>query len=232
VLHGGGEPTIHWELVKQFEVLTRQIANEFGVDWFGHIATNGVLPEKRARWLANHFNLVGLSCDGPPEIQDRQRPIGGGGKSSPFVERTAHAIAEAGGQFEVRSTITPQTLARQVEIVSYLHERLRASRMRFEPVYRLRGRNQIAFTPDQSESFVEHFLSAQSKARSLGCSLSFSGVRPDEVHGPYCDVLRDVLHLTPDGTATACFFCTDGRERASLGLNVGESHPRTLSQLR
>jgi sulfatase maturation enzyme AslB (radical SAM superfamily) len=54
VLHGGGEPTLHWELVERLESLTRQIAVQWDIEWFGYIATNGVVSEKKARWLANH----------------------------------------------------------------------------------------------------------------------------------------------------------------------------------
>jgi radical SAM protein with 4Fe4S-binding SPASM domain len=221
VLHGGGEPTIHWNLVKHYERITRQMAHEFGINWLGHIATNGIISEKRAYWLANHFNQVGLSCDGPPDIQDRQRPLEGGVKSSLFVERTARAIIKSGGRIEVRTTITPQTMARQTEIISYLHVQLGATQVRFEPVYRLAGKNIAGFTPANADVFVKHFLAAQKKARSFGCNLSFSGVRLNDLHGPYCDVSRNVLHLTPDGVATACFFCVDTQKLGDSKYEIG-----------
>ena len=221
VLHGGGEPTLHWELVERFEKMTRQISRQCGIAWSGYIATNGVLSEKKAQWLGKHFTRVGLSCDGPPGIQDRQRPLYGGGRTSPLVEHTARAIKDAGGQFEVRSTITPQTMKCQSDIVEYLIERLGASHIRFEPAYRLFETGKETFAPDQADTFVAHFLEAQRKARSAGCDLSFSGVRMEEIHGPYCDVLRNVLHLTPDGAATACFFCVDSNEQGFSKLQTG-----------
>jgi radical SAM protein with 4Fe4S-binding SPASM domain len=208
VLHGGGEPAIHWELAGRLVEGTRRVAGETGVSWYGFIATNGVLAQERARWLARNFDQVELSCDGPPDIQDRQRPLAGGGPSSPHVERTAHALRDEGGRFSVRTTITPQTVERQTEIVAYLLERLHAREMRFEPLYRVRRPEEAAFQPEQAEWFVEHFLAAQKEARARGCDVSFSGARLDELHGPYCDVLRDTLHLLPDGSATACFFAT------------------------
>jgi oxygen-independent coproporphyrinogen-3 oxidase len=206
VLHGGGEPTLEWDAVIRLVEGTRAIAAEAGVEWFGFLATNGVLAEERAAWLGREMNLVEISCDGPPEIQDRQRPMAGGGPSSPQVERTARVLRETGGRFLVRATITPETVERQTEIVRYLHETLGATEIRFEPVYRA-----AAFRAEQADWFVEHFLLAQREAQARGCDLSISGARLDEIHGPYCDVLRDTLHLLPDGTATACFFSTDGR---------------------
>ena len=221
VLHGGGEPTIHWGLVKGIVNLSRVIAQEYGIPWFGYIATNGIMPENRALWLGQHFDVVGLSCDGPPEIQDRQRCLHKGGKSSLFVGRTSRMIQDAGGHVEVRSTITPETIERQAEIVSYIYHKLGASTVRLEPAYCGRNRSEHRFTKGDADRFVTHFLEAQDLATSLGCTLSFSGVRTDEIHGPYCDVLRNVLRLTPDGVATACFFSTGSHDPTGRQLQIG-----------
>jgi sulfatase maturation enzyme AslB (radical SAM superfamily) len=217
VLHGGGEPTLDWESATRLVEGTRVIATEAGVGWVGFLATNGVLPEERAAWLGRELDLVEISCDGPAEIQDGQRPLPGGGPTSPHVARTARALREAGGRFVVRATITPETVERQTEIVTYLHEALGATAMRFEPVYRA-----SAFAPEQAEWFVEHFLAAQREARARGCDLAMSGARLDEIHGPFCDALRHALHLLPDGVATACFFCTDGRSAEAAGMAIGK----------
>ncbi|MDO8589603.1 MAG: radical SAM protein [Armatimonadota bacterium] len=221
VLHGGGEPTVHWDLVERFVEITRREAARVGSGWFGHIATNGALPDARAQWLAKNFQSIGLSCDGPPDIQDRHRPLRGGGPSSPYIESNARAILSAGGHFAVRATIVPETVERQVDIVTYLHERLGAMEMRFEPVYRVRGSEGAGFDADQAEWFAENFLKAQQRAGELGCDLTFSGTRLDELHGPYCSALRDTLHLTPDGSATACFFSTDGRSGVGSQFVIG-----------
>ena len=221
-LHGGGEPTIHWGLVKGIVRLSRVLAQEYGIPWFGYIATNGVMSQNHALWLGRHFDVVGLSCDGPPEIQDRQRCLHNGGKSSLFVERTARMIKNAGGRVEVRSTITPATIERQAEIVSYVYHKLGASTVRLEPAYCGRNGIEQRFTKEDANRFVSHFLEAQDMATSVGCALSFSGVRTDEIHGPYCDVLRNVLRLTPDGAATACFFSTGSHDPAGRQLQIGK----------
>jgi oxygen-independent coproporphyrinogen-3 oxidase len=217
VLHGGGEPTLDWEAVVRLVEGTRAITNEARVAWFGFLATNGVIAEERAAWLGRELDLVEISCDGPPDIQDRQRPLAGGGPTSPHIERTARILRDAGGRLLVRTTITPETVERQSEIVEYLHQALGAVQMRFEPVYRAG-----AFRPERAEWFVEHFLEAQRQARARGCDLSISGARLDEIHGPFCDVLRDTLHLLPDGAATACFFATDGRPPGAAPFVVGK----------
>jgi hypothetical protein len=48
--------------------------------------------------------------------------------------------------------------------------------------------------------------------RRGGCNLSISSPRLDEIHGPFCNVLRNTLNLLPDGSATDCFLCTDATD--------------------
>jgi uncharacterized protein len=205
VLHGGGDPMVHPDLVSHIVTRTRSLADDHGLGWFGYLATNGVFSPDRARWLAAHLSLVGISCDGPPGIQDRQRPAADGRATAHAVERTARILAESGVTFAVRSTITPATMARQTDIVEYLHGRLGAREIRFEPVYGWTGGRAPEFVPGQAAEFVRHFLAAQRVARSRGCTLTSSGARLDQLHGPHCHVLRDVLQVAPGATASPCF---------------------------
>ena len=227
VLHGGGEPTLHWTLLQRIVYLTQQVAEDHGLAWWGYVATNGVITEEKARWLAGHFDLIGLSCDGPPAIQDTQRPRHRGADTSSVVERTAGIFSEMGAAFTARATITPETAPCQAEIVRYLHSRLGAEQIKFEPVYRANGMRQCGFAPEDAPVFTRYFLEAEGVAEALGCTLSLSGIRLDEIHGPYCNVLRDVLHLTPDGGATACFLCMDSRQPEQAGMAVGHLDPAT-----
>ena len=221
VLHGGGEPTLHWELVERLEAATRRMAHQFGLEWRGHLATNGILSEQQAQWAARHFSTVGLSCDGPPDIQNCQRPFQGGNATSGILERSARIFNQEGGNYTIRATITPQTVERQVDIVAYFYDVLHATDIRFEPVYHVRGSGHDGFQPADAARFVEHFLNAQQEARSREITLRFSGARLEEVHGPYCDALRQVLHLNPDGTASACFFSVDGRTDIGNRYKIG-----------
>ena len=136
------------------------------------------------------------------------------------MERTALVLARSDGNFNVRTTITPGTVSRQSEIAVYLHKQLGATQIRFEPVY-LQKPEQEGFAADDADLFVQHFLEAQGIAQELGCELTFSGVRLDEIHGPYCNVLRDVLNLTPYGAATACFVSFRGDEPGQKPFIVG-----------
>lgn len=220
VLHGGGEPSMHWELIQEIVSSTRSIARDCNLDWFGYIATNGLLSVKQAEWLAANFTRVGLSCDGPPDIQNKQRPLKTGGASSPIVERTASIIVDRLGDLIIRATITPGSFMRQEEIAEYFVNALGATEIVFEPVYGV-GEEGGGFSHGQADEFTRVYMDAHKKVEKLGCSLSFSGVRLDELHGPYCDPLRNVLRLMPDGSASACFLPAQGHHLSLSQLTIG-----------
>ena len=227
VLHGGGEPTVHWDLLTRVWEMAARIARDSGIRLWSYIATHGVLSEDRARWLGRHFNLVGLSCDGPPDIHDANRPSATHSATSAAVARTAQVLTSEGGAYVVRATITPASVTRQTEIVDYLCDRLFARAVRFEPAYDGRRAGEQQFRPDDASTFVAHYLQARKAARDRGCALDLSGVRIDEIHGPFCNPLRDVLQLTPDGKATACFLSVGNDAALDEVMANGQIDPAT-----
>lgn len=227
VLHGGGEPTLHWNLLIRVWNRVASIGRAHGVELWSYIATHGVIAESRARWLARHFNLVGLSCDGPPSVQDANRPTGTGAATAGILERTARILRDEGASLVVRCTITPNSMRRQSEIVAYLCDRLFAGTIRLEPAYDGRSADRRFFVPDDADEFVSHYLEAYRVAQEHRCELELSGVRIDELHGPYCNPSRAVLQLTPDGTASACFLSV-GNDGALDGMmTLGRLDPST-----
>jgi sulfatase maturation enzyme AslB (radical SAM superfamily) len=232
VFHGGGEPTLHRERVEQALSLLARVASAHGVELFRYVATNGVMSEEKAAWLARHFDLIGLSCDGPAEIQNNQRPrrVGTPGRraTSHIVERTGRILREEGCRLHVRTTITGATLDRQAEVADYICRQFSPEEIHFEPVY-LGGRTSAAtgLSAHQAGEFVAHFLQAREIAREHGVLLMSSGSRPDVIHGPYCNVFRDTLNLVPGGVATACFEVTDAAQVEAKGVTIGALNRET-----
>lgn len=210
VLHGGGEPTLDQAYADQVLELVDRIAESHRLPIFRYIATNGVMPASRVRWLARRFDLVGLSCDGPAEIQSAQRPLRNGGSSTAYVERTASILHESDQRFHIRLTVTPCSSSRLEEITQYLCQQLQPQEIHIEPVYTSRrAEDGLTFTPDQAQDFVNHFLNAGEIARAHNIPWSMSGCRPQEIHGPYCQILSRVLHLIPGDGVSACFKSCD-----------------------
>ena len=214
VFHGGGEPTLDHKLV--FQALDRldNLAASHNIPVFRYLSTNGVMSASLAARLAARFNLIGLSCDGPQDIQNHQRPLQkrSGYTSNWFVEQTARVVHAAGKPLHVRVTVTPDTMQRQAEIADYICRILKPQEIHVEPLYGLgRADSGFCFGTDQAETYVSAFFEAQSVAKKYGIPWSASGSRPSEIHNAYCHVWRNVLNLTPEGVATACWDESAGK---------------------
>jgi sulfatase maturation enzyme AslB (radical SAM superfamily) len=228
VFHGGGEPSLHRGQVESILHLCDEVASGYQIEAFRYIATNGVMSENKAVWLAHQFELIGLSCDGPADIHDRQRPNLDGEGTLHLLERTARIVRQEGTPFQVRATITRSSLHRQADIANYLCQQLSPREIRFEPVYRGgRADSDAQFDAHHAGEFVTHFLEARKVARGYGIPLSISGSRPDSIHGPYCNVFRQVLNLVPGGVATACFKAADASQARARGAAMGALNRKT-----
>ena len=222
VFHGGGEPTLHHKQIDLFLDEVSITADDLGVDTFFYIATNGIISTRVADWLSRRFDLVGLSCDGPADIQDQQRPTKNGTATSAQLERTARILRVSGLPFHVRVTVTPETINRQYEIIKYICEYLKPMEIHLEPVYTGgRMRQQDMIPPVLSQLFVTNFLSARKVAREYGVPLQISDLRPWELHGRYCHTAREVLQLVPGDGISACFKATTLAQAEHMGLLIG-----------
>ncbi len=215
VFHGGGEPSLDPRLPDLLTKLQRMSAAA-DVPFRSYIATNGVMDEDKAGWIAENIDAIGLSVDGPPELQNRQRPLRNGDGSAPFIERTAAVLRGCGKKLTVRVTILPENFRRMGEIAGYLSEILHADEIHIEPVYERGSEPDAEF----ADLFCENYLNLK---KQMGRRLSFSGSRIGEIHGRYCQIFRKVLHLVPPGGQSACFALSSCEEAESNGLLMDEA---------
>jgi len=221
-LHGGGEPLFDRAEAGRMLGIVREQAARTGVGLRTYVATGGVLPAETARWAAHEFDLIGVSCDGPPDIQDAQRPTRSEEPTSAAVERSASIFRSEGARFHARATITRETLDRQTEIVRYAAAHLGPAEVRLEPVYANR-RETAGLAAGDAEGFVAGFMAARDAGAEVGLPVTTSLVRPDELYGPYCNVLRGVVNLVPGDIATGCFLESRASGIDRRGVRVGGS---------
>jgi sulfatase maturation enzyme AslB (radical SAM superfamily) len=227
VFHGGGEPVLSWEIIDQVQPYLQELAAQKGIPLFRYIATNGVMSAERARWLAESFDLVGLSCDGSPEIQSVQRPMRGAhAESTPILERTARILKKAGKPVHVRVTITAATVDQQAAICRYICETLTPQEIHVEPVYQnARAHPSLYLTPAHLERFLSAYFEAQAIAAGYGVDWKMSGSRLHEIHAAHCNILRQVLNLVPGEAATACFKLVSAEQAKEADLSIGRFDP-------
>ncbi|MFH1294917.1 MAG: radical SAM protein, partial [Candidatus Aenigmatarchaeota archaeon] len=82
IFHGGGEPTLDLDSIKTITIYARKKLNSPNLN----LQSNGTYSRAVGNWLLKNIDGIVFSCDGPPEIQDAQRPLLSGQRSSDTVE--------------------------------------------------------------------------------------------------------------------------------------------------
>ena len=209
VFHGGGEPSLDPRLPDLLSDL-QWICKKADVPFRSYIATNGIMDPEKARWIAAHFDMVGISVDGPPELQNRQRPLRNGFESFRVLERTIQNISRIRENLSFRVTVLPENFGRIPEIAAYCAETFGAEEIHVEPVYHQ------PIAADLLDVFCDSFLKAQAETPAR---IVYSGSRIGEVHGRYCQIFRQVLHLVPPAGTSACFAVSSQEEAEEKKLD-------------
>ncbi len=208
--HGGGEPTEAWhELVASVEY-ARTVCREHHLTLETGVATNGCLTDQKAEWIARNVASVNVSLDGPPDIQDRNRPRRGGGESSSRILAFLQRLSQAGVPYGIQATVTADTVARMPEIVRYVAANTRANLVKFEPACTC-GR--FADHTDEvpaPAAFAQAFNLAFAEAVRCRLPVAFSGVRLFVAAlSTFCGAFCEPFAVTPDGQISACFEVFD-----------------------
>jgi uncharacterized protein len=119
----GGEPLLAFQIIRQLVPYAKRKAASHGKEIQFGCTTNLTLIDAE---IADFFRTWGMgwhcSIDGPPEVQDRQRPTADGGLSSPAAERGArYALRDRPGAM-ARATLTPTSVTRVYESVLYFEQ--------------------------------------------------------------------------------------------------------------
>src|ERR1035437_6098718 len=122
--HGVGEPTLDWPLFTKCVGIVRNTQEQFGIQVYVTLCTGGQVSDAKALWIAQQFDEVHISLDGPSDIQNAQRPRADGRDSLEGPLRLARAVREAGKRMGVNATVTSLSLSRMVEIVEFFAEEI------------------------------------------------------------------------------------------------------------
>ncbi|MGG3823506.1 radical SAM protein [Geobacillus thermodenitrificans] len=91
----GGEPTLHWELVKHVVEYGKQLAQSYGKKIDFSITTNAtLLTERRIDFLTQHEIGVSVSIDGDEAVQNQWRPFKNGMGSYNIVSKNVKKLVE------------------------------------------------------------------------------------------------------------------------------------------
>ncbi len=163
----GGEPTLNFPVIEAVVnyLKKRKIKARFT------ISTNGVVSDKILDFLIKNKFIFRLSLDGLPGVQNHQRPLKGGGPSSPHVKDTIKRLVKARAWFAVKMVVTEKGIDKIVESASYLAD-LGVKHLQIEPA-RIHGRAKRSGHKEvKTKEFVKRFFEAVKAVREKGCRIS------------------------------------------------------------
>jgi len=193
--HGGGEPLLEKGLIAKIIKYAKKKCCKVRV----LVQSNGVMDKKTRAWVLKNVDYLVISCDGPPEIQDVQRPLKGKRKSSGYVESTIKFFANKKIGFHVMATITPLSVLKMDKILEYFHS-LGVKCVGMNPVF---GHN--GYDVDLN-LFGKKFIEAKKLADTLGVLLFSPQMFPIHRGRTQGCGFSDIMFcLTPDGFVSNCY---------------------------
>jgi len=204
VWHGGGEPTLAWELLKEVSLYHRQKAITLGIKPRLSIVSNGIWTQEKRQWIINNFDRITVSCDGPSEIQNKQRPFFNGSFSSDQVYENLRFLAEQKANFGIRATITEYNVRQMPAMVQFFYDLCKPKVIQFERLTVAGRCEQSKIEPGSTKDFIDYFKEAFKIAKSLNIGLVSSGTRIFRRTKYYCGVAGYSFCVTPEGFLTTC----------------------------
>jgi uncharacterized protein len=230
----GGEPFFQ-NIVPEFALsYAHTRASQMGIAVRCSVTTNGLMTEKRAAWVADHFDVVVLSFDGAA-FQGHQRPLKIGRSSYPVVHRTAEILSDGNTNLTIRACITRANVAYMPELASEFASNYILSALCFEPLTESRLSKQNGLFPPDPAQFARQYCLADDLLTAHGIQSMSSGTDIDSLQTSFCPVGRDALLVSPSGNISACYLVESDWKRAGLDLTFGivaQDSPRFLLDLK
>ena len=118
--YGPGEPTQEFELMKSIvDYAYEKAGNTLSTE----LQTNGCFNNTVRNWILNNINIVWVSFDGEPEVQNANRPCANGKPSSLIIEDNVKWLISHSNDKNImvgaRVTITDLNVDRQIPMIEY-----------------------------------------------------------------------------------------------------------------
>jgi uncharacterized protein len=231
IFHGGGEPTVHWDVFKA----SVERAESSGLQCSISMSSNGMWSARQRRFILEHFKGVSLSFDGMREVQDAQRPTAGGGSSFATVMKTIREMDRKGFAYNIRMTACPLRLEELPESVRFIFSETGCRSVQIEPAF---GEGREGWrNPDEetADRFIAALIESLDVAEEYQRDLLYSGARPWLTLCGFCSAAEEALVVRADGSLVACYEITDPRHELADYFTVGrigDDGPEIFEQAR
>lgn len=202
--HGGGEPTLAWSLLTKCVDYAKELARCRDLRLRTSLATNGVLNATQRKWIIDNLDSVQVSLDGPPSIQNFQRPLVNGHGSFQYVLDTIRFFQDHQFDFAIQTVITDTTATRMIDLVDFFASITAKRLLHFEPLFECGRCVHSGWKEPDPDVFAEEYVRAWKYAASLSIELNCSVARLTELGSTFCGASGHNFIVTPEGNITAC----------------------------
>lgn len=206
-----GEPTLELRVMADILNYAKNLIGNVKVE----LQTNGCFGKEALSWIYNNVDILWISADGPPDINDLNRVTNRGQGTAEIIEGNIRKLYElkASGKrnisIGIRSTIGNFNVFKQKKIIDYYYNLgIRAIYVDqiCEPVCKKEA-DFLTGTVDSlvfAKQFYEAYCYAKERDIFYG---TLATMNFDESVAIACRSLIPVPHLTPDGFVSACEMC-------------------------
>lgn len=221
--YGAGESTIEIDMIKR---LINYADNISSVPVYYELQTNGYFSLDVAEYIGHKFNVVYVSIDGAPDINDKQRLTNSGRATSEVIIRNIKLLNRM-TTVGVRATITVLNVNRQREMVDYFSS-IGIKFMFSKPVLPSVKHNENFEYAVSLMAYAENYLDAYKYAKEKDI---FYGniyiVNFDRETDVFCRACHPYPHATPDNYVSCCdraFLSNIGLDELIYGHFDSESN--------
>lgn len=223
----GGEPLLDFELLRDVTLHGERRAAEAGKAITFEVTTNGTRLEPEViEFLNRHRVAVGVSFDGPPEVQDAARPLAGGSSyalAAPKIR--ALLAARKGTSLKTHASVVVTRLELDlVKLVRHMEE-LGFEKILLTPATDIDGKSNGIREQDLPRAFAaidalaaeyERRVAAGENVAETWFPRLVGRILSGEKKTQFCSGGRDYLGVAADGKVALCYrFFED--ERFAMG---------------
>lgn len=221
----GGEPFFAQDVVELVVQRARERASQRAMNTYFDASTNGVFNERQCSFIGDNFDAIVLSLDGPPEYQDRYRPLREGRASSTIVQRNARALSEMPLELCLRMCITEESVQHMTDNARWMIETFKPSTINFETLTASGLATRSGLAPPDPFEFAVQTEGVFALAEAAGINAVYAATETGAPRLSMCPVGRDTVIVSPDGRLSACYLMPDDWRQQGLDLDIGTIDP-------
>jgi radical SAM protein with 4Fe4S-binding SPASM domain len=217
----GGEPFVARDVVETVVHRARAVAASSGIGVRFDASTNGNYGASTCRFIADHFDSIVLSLDGPADVQDRNRPLSHGRSSATIVERTGRMLGESPIELCLRMCVTQESVQRMRAIVQWMIASFDPNTIDLETLTPGPLAEKAGLRPPDPYLFARGAVECQRIGRDAGVSVIYAAALGVPPRKTFCPVGSDAAIVLPDGVIAACYLQPEEWVARDLDLRYG-----------